>query len=129
METIVDPSVEVPEDSRVGNGVVIQKGVIISANCVLEDCSYLNYGVIIGHDVQIKRFSNVSFGSLISGFACIGEATYIGAGVTIRDEVTIGKNTIIGMGSVVTTDIPDNVVAYGNPCKVVRENLGERVFR
>jgi acetyltransferase-like isoleucine patch superfamily enzyme len=43
-------------------------------------------------------------------------------GSNIIDNVKIGKNVIIGAGSLVTKDIPDNVVAYGNPCKIVRKN-------
>ena len=40
----------------------------------------------------------------------------------IIDGIKIGRNSVIGAGSVVTKDIPDNVVAYGNPCKIIREN-------
>jgi acetyltransferase-like isoleucine patch superfamily enzyme len=43
-------------------------------------------------------------------------------GVNIINGVKIGNNTVIGAGSVVTKDIPDNVVAYGNPCRVIRPN-------
>lgn len=50
---------------------------------------------------------------------------WIGAGVMIMPGVTIGENSIIGAGSVVTKDIPANVVAVGNPCRVLRE-IGER---
>ena len=55
----------------------------------------------------------------------IGENAWIGAGVVIVPGVKIGKNVVIGAGSVVTKDIPDNVIAAGNPCKVIRE-VGER---
>ena len=51
----------------------------------------------------------------------IGENAWIGAGVIILPGVSIGRNAVIGAGSVVTKDIPDNVVAVGNPCKVLRE--------
>ena len=51
----------------------------------------------------------------------IGENTWIGAGSVIVPGITIGKNVVIGAGSVVTKDIPDNVVAVGNPCRVLRE--------
>ena len=55
----------------------------------------------------------------------IGKNVWLGAGVKVMPGVTIGDNTVIGAGSVVTKDIPANVVAYGNPCKVARE-IGER---
>ena len=54
----------------------------------------------------------------------IGENTWIGAGAVIVPGVTIGKNVVIGAGSIVAKDIPDNVVAVGNPCRVLRE-VGE----
>ena len=54
----------------------------------------------------------------------IGKNCWIGAGAVILPGVTIGDNTVIGAGSIVTKDIPANVVAVGNPCKVLRE-IGE----
>ena len=51
----------------------------------------------------------------------IGRNCWIGAGVIILPGVTIGDNTVIGAGAVVTKDIPANVVAYGNPCRVQKE--------
>ena len=55
----------------------------------------------------------------------IGKNCWIGAGALIMPGVTIGDNTVIGAGSVVTKDIPANVVAVGNPCRVLRE-IGDR---
>ena len=51
----------------------------------------------------------------------IGKNCWLGAGVIVLPGVTIGDNTVIGAGSVVTKDIPSNVVAIGNPCRVLRE--------
>lgn len=51
----------------------------------------------------------------------IGKNCWIGAGAIILPGVTIGDNTVIGAGSIVTKDVPSNVVALGNPCRVVRE--------
>ena len=51
----------------------------------------------------------------------IGNNVWIGLGAIILPGVTIGDNSVIGAGSVVTRDIPANVIAYGAPCKVIRE--------
>ena len=51
----------------------------------------------------------------------IGENVWIGAGAIIMPGITIGKNTVIGAGSIVTKDIPENCIAVGNPCRVMRE--------
>ncbi len=50
---------------------------------------------------------------------------WIGGNAVVNPGVTIGNNTIIGSGSVVTKDIPDNVIAAGNPCKIIREITNE----
>lgn len=55
----------------------------------------------------------------------IGKNVWIGAGVIILPGVTVGDNTVIGAGSVVTKDIPSDVVAVGNPCRILRE-IGEK---
>ena len=55
----------------------------------------------------------------------IGRNCWLGAGVIVLPGVTIGDNVVVGAGSVVTHDLPDNVVAVGNPCRVLRE-VGER---
>ena len=51
----------------------------------------------------------------------IGDNVWIGGGALILPGVTIGNNVVIGAGSVVTKDIPDNVIAVGNPCRVIKE--------
>lgn len=55
----------------------------------------------------------------------IGDNVWIGAQSVINPGVTIGSNVVIGSGSVVTKDIPDNVIAAGNPCKIIREITDE----
>ena len=55
----------------------------------------------------------------------IGNNVWLGAGVIVMPGVTIGDNSVIGAGSIVTKDIPSNVVAFGNPCRVYRE-IGEQ---
>lgn len=58
--------------------------------------------------------------NFILGDVYIGENTFIGMNTIITKPVTIGKNCIIGAGSIVTKDIPDNCVAAGNPCKIIK---------
>ena len=59
----------------------------------------------------------------------IGENVWIGAGTVILPGVSIGKNSVIGAGSVVTRDIPENVLAVGNPCRVRRKiTKSDRMF-
>jgi galactoside O-acetyltransferase len=51
-------------------------------------------------------------------------------GVTVLDRIEIGENTVVGAGSLVTKSLPDNVLAYGNPCKIIRNrNQGEKFLK
>ena len=70
------------------------------------------------HPIEFKeRNMGLEFAKSIS----IGDNVWIGGGAIINPGVTIGNNSVIGSGSVVTKDIPENVVAAGNPCKVLKE--------
>lgn len=70
----------------------------------------------MGTDIHFKPNVRFEFGDNIS----IGNHFWIGEGVQINQGVTIGDNTIIGSRIVVTKDIPNNVIAAGVPCKVIR---------
>lgn len=71
-----------------------------------------------GHPIDAEiRNTNLEFGKPIT----IGNNVWVGANTVINPGVQIGNNVVIGSGSVVTKDIPDHVVAVGNPCKVLRE--------
>ena len=88
--------------------------------------SYLNakFGIDIGDNVQIGSHCSIYSISTIdnkNGGIIIGENTVIGTHSTVMPGVTIGKNTIIGAHSFVNHNIPDNVVAFGVPCEVVKK--------
>ncbi|MDR1501766.1 MAG: sugar O-acetyltransferase [Prevotella sp.] len=71
-----------------------------------------------GHPFDVEqRISGLEYAYPVT----IGDNVWIGAGVHILPGVTIGDNTVIGAGSIVSKDIPANVLAVGNPCRVIRE--------
>ena len=65
----------------------------------------------------------------IGGKCRIGKRSYIGMGTLIKEGVTIGDDVIVGMGSVVYSDIPDNMIALGNPARPMRPNTDKKVFK
>jgi sugar O-acyltransferase (sialic acid O-acetyltransferase NeuD family) len=115
--------------SVIANGFVAGIGLHISPLSVIAPyCTFgrfvvINRQVNVGHHSRLQDYVTVNPGVTISGICEIGERTTIGAGATILDKIKIGHDTIIGAGSVVTKDIPDGVIAYGSPAKVIRDNL------
>jgi maltose O-acetyltransferase len=81
-----------------------------------NNCSFSYRNMIITSTHDINNFSTV-----IAKPVVIGNNCWITTNVTILPGVTIGDNCIIGAGSIVTSDIPSNVFAAGNPCKVIRQ--------
>jgi len=111
------------------------------SNISIGENFYANYDCIFLDVNKIKIGNNVQFGPRVSLYTAghpidkdirneqlefgkpiiIGNDVWVGGNVVINPGVTIGSNVVIGSGSVVTKDIPDNVVAVGNPCKVLRK--------
>ena len=119
---VIHDGLEISKMSKIGYGVLINSKVSIAAHTTIGNFVSINRHVSIGHHTVINDYCSINPGTNIAGNVTIGEGTTIGMGTNILHQVKIGKNTIIGAGSVVTKDIPDNVVAYGSPCKVVRDN-------
>ena len=116
-----------------GHHVHFGSGIYANSNLTLVDDGhiYVSDKVMFGPNVTIATANHPIDPELRSRAlqynkdVYIGENVWIGAGVIIVPGVHIGKNTVIGAGSVVTKDIPENVVAVGNPCRVLRE-ISER---
>lgn len=91
-----------------GARVTFGDNVFIAPNCVFSTA---------GHAIDSEQRNQ---GLEIALPIIVGDSVWIGANVSVLPGVTIGSNTIIGAGSVVNKDIPDGVIAAGNPCKVIR---------
>jgi sugar O-acyltransferase (sialic acid O-acetyltransferase NeuD family) len=115
------PSVIISSTAELKYGNFIDMGSVISTFIKIGNFVNISRAVSIGHHTVIDDFVSINPGTNIAGCCNIGYATTIGMGSSVFNGVTIGKESIIGGGSVVTRDIPDNVLAFGNPCKVIRQ--------
>lgn len=87
---------------------------------IAPDCGFYT----AGHPVKVaERNEGLEYARPIT----VGSNVWIGGGVRVLPGVTIGSNVVIGAGSVVTRDIPDNVIAFGNPCRVHRHLTSEEL--
>ncbi len=124
-----------------GNNIYFGNNCEVNMNCVFLDCNTITIGdnALIAPSVQIytvyhpknaaerfgepKEDGSFAFCKNIAKPVSIGNNVWIGGGAIIMPGVTIGDNVVIGAGSVVTKDIPSNKIAFGNPCKVQKDNI------
>ena len=112
-----------------GTNIEIGNNFYANYNCIILDVAMVRIGdnVMLGPNVSLltaghpvhseSRNSGYEYGLGIT----IGNNVWIGGNTVVNPGITIGNNAVIGSGSVVTKDIPDDVVAVGNPCKILRE--------
>ena len=121
--------IEPPFRCDYGYNIEIGENFYSNYNLIILDCAKIIIGdnVLIGPNVRIytaghplhyeKRNQEYEYAFPIS----IGNNVWIGGNVVINPGIIIGDNSVIGSGSVITKDIPSDVIAMGNPCKVLRE--------
>jgi len=120
---------EPPFHCDYGYNIKVGKNFYANFNCTILDCNLVTIGDNVkfgpsvhlytaGHplDATLRVVEGIEFAHPIT----IGDNVWVGGGAIVLPNVTIGANSVIGAGSVVTKSIPPNVVAAGNPCRVIR---------
>jgi maltose O-acetyltransferase len=111
-----------------GCHIYAKENLYINYDCIILDCNkvYLGRNVLLAPRVQIYTAYHPLDGKIrrtgveMAEPVIIADDVWIGGGAIICPGVTIGNNTTIGAGSIVTRDIPANVIAVGNPCRVIK---------
>lgn len=129
LQTLVHPSSFIGTGSTLGSGTIVQFGSWISCNTKIGDNVLIQQFVGIGHDCIVGNDAVISGHAATGGNCIIGERAYIGLSVSVKEKTIIGNNSIIGMGSCVMKDIQDNVIALGNPARVIKNNEDSRIFK
>jgi UDP-2-acetamido-3-amino-2,3-dideoxy-glucuronate N-acetyltransferase len=126
---------DIGDNTKIGAFVEIQKNAKVGNNCKVSSHTFICEGVTIEDDVFIGHsvtFINDSYPRATSDGRLQTEADWkvektvvkkgasIGSGTTVLSNVTIGENAIVGAGSVVTRDVPANMIVAGNPAKILR---------
>ena len=118
--TAVHPTAVVANDVQVSPGTVVAAGAIINPATQIGQNAIINTGASVDHECVIEEGVHICPGVHLAGKVTVGRATWVGIGATVTDHIRIGAGSIIGAGAVVVNDIPDGVIAYGVPAKVIR---------
>lgn len=126
----IHPSVIIGNNVTLGIGIVAMAGCIFNPKSTIGNFTFFATGAQIEHDCVISDFASISAGSVTGGYVKIGKHSALTLNVTVLDRLEIGENTVVGAGSLVIKSLPDNVLAYGNPAKIIRSrNIGEKFLK
>ncbi|WP_353106624.1 acetyltransferase [Acetoanaerobium noterae] len=119
---IIDSSAILSKYIKLDKGIFIGKSSVVNAGSRINNCAIINTNSIIEHDCSVGNFVHIAPGVVLGGEVVIGDNSHIGANSTIKQRVEIGCNSIVGIGSTVLKNVDDNSIAYGNPCRFIKNN-------
>ncbi len=118
--TVIDPSVEMSNRVKIGEGTIICAHTIITVDISIGSHVIINLDCTIGHDAVLKDYVTLYPSVNVSGNTNIGHAVELGTGMQIIQGKTVGDYSIIGAGAVVVKDIPEKCTAVGSPAKPIK---------
>ncbi len=118
--SLVDPSVVIGERVRLGRGVILCPGTILTCDIRLGDFVTINLNTTIGHDVRVGDWTTVSSQCDLTGRVQVAEGVLIGSKASIIQGRNIGAGALVGVGAVVVRDVPPGVTVVGNPAATLK---------
>lgn len=119
--TIISKNAVVSPKAVIGKGTCVMPGAVINVNCCIGDNCIVNTNCSLDHDCLVRNHCHIAPGAAISGTVVLGEFVQIGTGASVIDAMTIGSGSFVGAGSVVVKNIPERVLVYGVPAKIIRK--------
>lgn len=127
--TLIHPEVTIPESTHINEGTIICKFVSITCDISIGKNVYIHPMVCIGHDASIGDNSVILSFVDVAGNCIVGNRVFLAINVVLKQGVTVGDDSIVGLASVVYKNIPNSVIALGNPARPMKNNLEKKVFK
>lgn len=118
--TVIHPAAVVAQTVELLEGVQIMAGAVIQPGVRIGKNSIINTRVAVDHDCRIGNHVHLAPGVTLSGQVEVGLGSHLGTGATVIQQIKIGSNCLIGAGAVVIADAPDQAVVVGVPGRVIK---------
>lgn len=125
---IVHSRAIVSRSSTVGEGSVICAGAVLGAGSVVGRFAIVNTAAALDHHSTLSDYASLGPSSAVGGDAIIGEGTAVGMGAMTHHGIRIGAWSVLGSGSVANNDVPDGVVAFGAPVRIIRSRAANERY-
>ena len=117
--SLVHPQATVSKTAKIGLGTFIGPHVNVMPNAIIGDHCSFRASASVGHDCVINDYCYMGANSTLNGRVNLKEGVHIGSNATVKERTTLGSYCVIGMGSVVVKDMPEFVIAFGNPARII----------
>lgn len=122
LSIFIHPDATVGMRVELDNGILILRGACVSNTVKIGKGTIVDMGAVVPHDTVLGEYVNIA-PNVTLGSCRIGDGTLVGLGAVVKTGVTVGRNVLVGMGAVVTHDVEDNVVVFGNPARVIKRKV------
>ena len=119
--TIVHPTAFVASTASIARGTQVLAQASVCAAAKLGLACIVNTQANVDHECVLGDGVHVGPAACLAGCVEIGRNSFVGAGAVVLPRIKIGRDVVVGAGAVVTKDLPDGVVAYGNPARIARD--------
>ncbi len=120
--TIIHPTANISDVSKIGNGVTIHSLVNIGPKTIIKDHVHIFSQASVGHDTFLNEFAYLAGKSSIGANVKVGTGCFFGINSCVKENLLIKDWSIIGMGSVVLKNVDSNTTVAGNPAKKINKN-------
>ena len=118
---IVHPMASIGIKASIGDGSVVLAGAVVGPGASVGECCIVNTRASLDHHGVLRDYASLAPGVTAGGDVSIGEGSAVSIGATVLHGRSIGSWSVVGAGATVIEDVPDGVVAYGTPARVVRK--------